>query len=86
MSPIESILSISYLSSWLVVFIGGWFLIYKSYSSNSLIASFYFVQTNRELVILAISKYLSFTISIYRYSINYYRLKVSIVRLIENII
>ena len=86
MSPIESILSISYLSSWLVVFIEGWVLIYKSYSSNSLIASFHFAQTNRELVILAISKYLSFTQKVHKDKTNCFKLKVSSVRSVENII
>ena len=85
---IDSILSLPYFSSWLVGFIEGegCFSTYKPSSSNSLVASFDIGQTNAELLIQAIAKHLGFRQSIYKDSTNCYKLKVSSVRSIENVI
>lgn len=85
---IDSILSVPYFPSWLVGFIEGegCFSTYQPSSSNSLVASFDIAQTNGEILIRAIAQHLKFTQSIYRDSTNSYKLKVSSVRSIENII
>jgi len=65
----------------------GCFSIYKSSSlDNYLIASFEISQTNGDIIISAIRKYLSFTVAIYLDKTNNSKLKVTSVRSIENII
>ena len=77
-----------YFSSWLVGFIEaeGCFSLYTSSSINSKVASFDISQTNGEILLLAISKYLSFTQKVHKDKTNCFNLKVSSVRSIENII
>lgn len=88
---LESILYIPYFPSWLVGFIEGQgcFSTYKPKSSNSLVASFDIAQTSRlgeeEILIRAIAKYLGLR-GIYKDSTNCFRLKVSSVRHIENVL
>ncbi len=88
LNSIESILSVPYFSAWLVGFIEaeGCFSIYKPKIDPSLIASFDISQTNGHILILAISKYLSLTTSIYKDKTNNFKFKVSNVRSVENIV
>ena len=65
----------------------GCFSIYKlSKDRDYLVASFDISQTNGEIIISAIRKYLSFTNAIYIDKTNSSKLKVSSVKSIENII
>lgn len=89
LNDIKSIISAYYFPAWLVGFIEaeGCFSIYKSSSlDNYLIASFEISQTNGDIIISAIRKYLSFTVAIYLDKTNNSKLKVTSVRSIENII
>jgi len=88
LNSIENILNLPYFSAWLIGFIEaeGCFSIYKPISSSSKIASFEISQTNEELILLAIKKYLSLTPNIILGENNNYRIKISSVRSIENII
>nr|YP_004376393.1 intronic ORF at intron 2 of cob [Moniliophthora roreri]ADO51581.1 intronic ORF at intron 2 of cob [Moniliophthora roreri] len=88
LNSVESIINLNYFSAWLVGFIEaeGCFSIYKPISSTSLIASFEVSQTDGEILILAICKYLSFTQKVHRDNTNCFRIKVSSVRSIENVI
>ena len=88
LNSVETILSLPYFSSWLVGFIEaeGCFSIYSQSSIDYKSASFDIGQTNGELVILAISKYLSFTQKINKDKTNCFKLKVSSIRSIENVI
>jgi hypothetical protein len=54
--------------------------------ADYLIASFDISQTNGDVIIHAIRKYLSFTTSVYQDKTNCYKLKVTGVRSIENMI
>ena len=88
-SSIESIVNTSYFSAWLVGFIEaeGCFSVYiikKSEGYN--VASFDISQTKGEILILAIRKYLSLTPMPYKDKTNNFKLKVSSVRSLENII
>ena len=86
---IESIINTPYFSAWLVGFIEaeGCFSIYNSFKDRDyLTASFDISQTNGEIIISAIRKYLSLTNAIYIDKTNSSRLKVSSVRSIENVI
>ena len=86
---IESIINCSYFSAWLVGFIEaeGCFSVYKLDKIKKYpVASFYIAQTNGEVLITAIRKYLSFTTKVYKDKTNCYKLKVSSVRSIENIV
>lgn len=85
---IDTILSLPYFPSWLVGFIEGegCFTTYQPSSDSSRVASFDIAQTNGEILIQAIAKHLAFKQSIYRDSTNCYKLKVSSVRSIENVI
>lgn len=88
-NTIESIINASYFSAWLVGFIEAesCFSIYKlEKDKDYLIASFDISQTNGEILISAIRKYLSFTTAIYLDKTNSFRLKVTSVRSIENVI
>lgn len=88
LNSVESILSVHYLSAWLVGFIEAEssFCLYKPTKDPSLVASFEVSQTNGQILILAISKYLSFTQSVRVDKTNNSRIKVSSVRSIENVI
>ena len=63
LNTIESILNVSYFPAWLVGFIEaeGCFSIYKPKDSSSFIASFDITQTNGEIILLAIKKFLKLT-------------------------
>jgi hypothetical protein len=65
----------------------GCFNVYKlSKADDYFIASFDISQTNGELLILAIRKYLSLTPQLYKDKVNNFKLKVSSVRSVENVI
>ena len=86
---IDTILNTDYFPTWLVGFIEaeGCFSIYKlKEESDYLIASFDISQTDGDILISAIHKYLSFTTTIYLDKTNSSRIKVTSVRAIENII
>lgn len=88
-NSIESILNAPYFSAWLVGFIEaeGCFSVYKiSKSDDYFIASFDISQTNGEILILAIRKYLSLSPTVYKDNTNNFKLKVTSVRSIENVI
>ena len=51
-----------------------------------MVASFDISQTNGEILILAICKYLSFSQNVYRDETNSFKIKVSSVRSVENVI
>lgn len=88
LNSIESILKASYFSAWLIGFMEaeGCFSVYKPTIDPSLIASFDIAQTNDHILILAIYKYLSLTTKIKQDKTNCFKLKVSNVRSIENIV
>jgi hypothetical protein len=87
LNNIKSIISSYYFPAWLVGFIEaeGSFSIYKL-KEDYLVASFDISQTNGGDIISAIREYLSFTTSVYTDKTNCFRLKVSSVRSIENLI
>ena len=87
-NSIDSILNKHYFSAWLIGFIEaeGCFSIYKPIKNNNYVASFEITQTNEEILILAIRKYLSFSSNIIVNKTNNFRIKVSSTRSIENII
>lgn len=88
-NSIESIINTSYFSAWLIGFIEaeGCFSIYKlSSNSDYFVASFDISQTNGEILILAIRKYLSLRPKISKDKTKNFKLKVSSVRSIENVI
>jgi hypothetical protein len=87
-NSIESIINTSYFSAWLVGFIEaeGCFSIYKLNKDSYLVASFDIAQKDGNILVSAISKYLSFTTSIYLDKANCSKLKITSVRSVENII
>ena len=88
-NSIQSIINKSYFSAWLVGFIEALacFSVYKiSKPDNYFVASFDISQTNGEIVILAIRQYLSLTPKVYKDISHNYKLKVTSVRSIENVI
>ena len=87
LNTVDSIINTSYFSAWLVGFIEaeGCFSVYKL-NGDYFIASFDISQTGGEIILSAIRKYLSFSTSIHSYKTNCYKLKVSGVRSIENVI
>ena len=87
LNNVNSIISADYFPAWLVGFIEaeGCFSVYKI-KDDYLVASFDVSQTDGEIIISAIREYLSFTTSIYSDKTNCFKLKVSSVRSIENII
>ena len=88
-NSIESIVSASYFSAWLVGFIEaeGCFSIYKLYKDKDyLVASFDVAQKDGYILISAIRKYLSFSSTIHLDNTNCSKLKVTGVRSIENVI
>jgi Cytochrome b/b6/petB/LAGLIDADG endonuclease len=89
LNTIESIISASYFPAWLVGFIEaeGCFSVYNLKKNNDyLVASFDISQTNGGILISAIRKYLSFTTAIHLDETNCYKLKVTGIRSLENII
>lgn len=89
LNNIKSIINSYYFPAWLVGFIEaeGCFSIYKlKNDDNYLVASFYISQTNAHILMSAIREYLSFTTTIYLDKTNNFKLKVSSIRSIENII
>jgi len=88
-NTLESIINASYFSAWLVGFIEaeGCFSLSKLQKDKDyLVASFDISQTDGEIIISAIHKYLSFTTAIYLDKTNSSKLKVTGVRSIENVI
>lgn len=88
-NSIESVINTPYFSAWLVGFIEaeGCFSVYKlNKNDNYLIASFDIAQKDGDIIISSIRKYLSFTTNIYLDKTNCYKLKVTSVRSVENII
>lgn len=87
LNTVESIINTFYFPAWLVGFIEaeGCFSVYKQ-KDDYFICSFDISQTGNEIIISAIRKYLSFTTQIYLDKTNCYKLKVTSVRSIENVI
>jgi Cytochrome b/b6/petB/LAGLIDADG endonuclease len=85
---VESILNVSYFIPWLIGFIEAEssFSVYKSAKSSSNIASFEITQTKGKFIILAIKKYLNLVPNVTVDITENYKIKVSSVRGIENII
>lgn len=85
---LENILSTSYFPAWLVGFIEAesCFSIYKPLDSLSNIASFEISQTNEEVIILAARDFIGLSHKLQVDKTNNYRLKVSSVRAVENVI
>jgi len=89
LNTVEEIIKSHYFAAWLVGFIEaeGCFSIYKlNQSDDYMVASFDISQTKGEIIIKAIAKYLSFTTKINVDHTQNYKLKVTGVRSIENII
>lgn len=87
LNNINSIISAGYFPAWLVGFIEveGCFSVYKI-KDDYLVASFDVCQTDGCIIISAIREYLSFTTSVYSDKTDCFKLKVSSVRSIENIV
>jgi ubiquinol-cytochrome c reductase cytochrome b subunit len=87
-NTVTSILNTPYFSSWLIGFIEAEssFCIYKPIKDSSHIASFEITQTKGEVIILAIKKLFNLIQSIRVDDTNNFKLKVSNIRAIENII
>lgn len=87
LNSLESIVNAPYFSAWLVGFIEAEssFSIYKK-NGEYLIASFEITQTNGKVLINAIRKYLSLTPKVSKDKTNNFKLKVTSVRSIENVI
>lgn len=89
LNSVESILSVPYFSAWLIGFIEGesCFTVYKvSPNTSYLVASFEISQTNAEILLFAICKYLSFTTKVTVDKTDNFRIKVTSVRSIENVV
>ncbi|GGU89472.1 hypothetical protein GCM10010211_65060 [Streptomyces albospinus] len=94
LNNVDSILNAHYFEAWLVGFIEGegCFSIYNTAKNKSLESSIYLTasfeisQTNGNVIISAIVKYLSFKTAIYIDKTNSSKLKVTGIRSIENII
>ena len=87
LNTVESIINTFYFPAWLVGFIEaeGCFNVYKQ-REDYFVASFDINQTRGDIIISAIRKYLSFTSTIYWDKTICYKLKVTNVRSIENVI
>ena len=88
LNSIDSILEKSHFKPWLIGFIEaeGCFSTYKPAKDDSKVASFDVSQKDGEVLLSSIGKYLSFTTPIYTDKFNCYKLKVTGVRSIENVI
>ena len=89
LNSIESIVNAPYFSAWLVGFIEaeGCFSAYKlTKPDDYFVASFDISQTDGEILILAIRKYLSLTPQLFKDKTNNFKLKVTSVRSLENVI
>lgn len=86
-NTVESIISTTYFPAWLIGFIEaeGCFSFY-TIRNNYFVASFDISQTNEEILILAIKQYLHFTTKVHQDDTNAYKLKVTSIRSIDNII
>lgn len=85
---IDDLLSVSYFSAWLIGFIEAesCFSIYKPVNRKDYTASFEISQTNGEILIKAVAKYLKLTPKVTVDKYNNFKIKVTSVRSIENII
>lgn len=89
LNDIQSIINAPYFSSWLIGFIEaeGCFSVYKlKKDEDYLVASFDVSQKDAEILLSSIARYLSFTTAIHCDKFNCYKLKVTGVRSIENVI
>ena len=88
LNSIETILNKPYFKPWLIGFIEaeGCFSIYKPVKDNSKVASFDVSQTNGSILIEAIRKELSLTPNAFQDKTNGFKLKVSSVRAVENVV
>lgn len=89
LNDIQLIINAPYLSSWLIGFIEaeGCFSTYKlKKDEDYLVASFDVSQKDGEILLSAISTYLSFTTAIHCDKFNCFKLKVTSVRSVENTI
>lgn len=87
-NSIETILDKPYFKPWLIGFIEaeGCFSVYKPIKDNSKVASFDISQTNGSILIEAIKKEFSLTPNVYQDKTNAFKLKVSSVRAVENVV
>lgn len=88
-NPIESIINAPYFSAWLVGFIEAeaCFSTYKLIKQGDYsVASFEISQTNSEMLISAIRRYLCLTPQVHKDKTNSFKLKVTSVRSIDNVI
>jgi len=88
LNSIETILNKPYFQAWLIGFIEaeGCFSLYKPTKDNSKVASFEIAQTNGSILIEAIKKNLYVTSNVFMDNPNCFKLKVSSVRAVENIV
>lgn len=89
LNSVDSILNAPYFSAWLIGFIEaeGCFSIYKLNKNDEYyIGSFDISQTNSNILISAIRKYLSLTPNIYLDKTNNFKLKATSIRSLENVI
>lgn len=87
-NTIEKILNTSYYQAWLVGFIEAesCFSVYKPTGNNSLVASFDIAQKDSFIIIESIREFLSLTPKVYKDKNNCFRLKVSSIEAINNIV
>jgi len=87
-NSIETILDKPYFKPWLIGFIEaeGSFSVYKPIKDDSKVASFDISQTNGSILIEAIKKEFSLTPNVYQDKTNAFKLKISSVRAVENVV
>ena len=88
LNNVDYIISLTYFSSWLIGFIEaeGCCSVYRPSDRDSFVVSFDISQTNSREIISAICKYLSFTQKVTKDNTNNFKIKVSSVRSVENVI
>jgi LAGLIDADG endonuclease len=88
LNSVNFIINAPYFSAWLVGLIEaeGCFSIYKPTKDSSLVASFDISQTDGENLILAIREYLYLSSNVYKDQTNSFKIKISSVRSVENVI
>ena len=88
LNSIDSILDKSYFKPWLIGFIEaeGCFSIYKPAKDESKVASFDVSQTNGSILIEAIRKEFNLSPNVFQDKTNGFKLKVSSVRAVENVV